>query len=127
MRTLLHEAGRTELLGTFIQTPHPVVAEVLAGLGFDFLCIDREHSAINNETLVNLIRAAEIAALPVMVRVADDAASAIAQALDAGASGVLVPRVESADEAAAVVKAARYPPLGKRGAGPAEQRSTAAT
>ena len=118
MKNLRYELGQTPLLGTFIQTPHPAILEVFRGLGFDLLCVDGEHSAINTETLVNLVRAADLADLPTMVRVADNTASMLGKALDAGATGVLVPHVESADEAASVVAASRYPPLGGRGVGP---------
>jgi 4-hydroxy-2-oxoheptanedioate aldolase len=87
-------------------------------LGFDFLCIESEHTAVNPGALVDLVRAADLAGLPTLVRVADNSDAGIAQALDAGANGILVPHVESQAEAIAIVSASRFPPLGIRGAGP---------
>jgi 4-hydroxy-2-oxoheptanedioate aldolase len=104
------------LSGIFLQAPHPVVPELVGRLGADVLCIDAEHGAMGRETVHALVGATPVHAL---VRVAETSASAIGSALDAGAAGVLVPRVESAAAAAAAVSFARYPPQGKRGIGPA--------
>lgn len=105
-------------VGTFVQTPHPVVPELLAGLGVDVLCLDQEHAAMSVETIHALTGAAALGGVPVIVRVADCTAHHIGSALDAGAAGVLVPRVRSAKDAAAAVAFARYPPEGERGLGP---------
>ncbi|MDQ6436099.1 aldolase/citrate lyase family protein [Mesorhizobium sp. LHD-90] len=110
--------GRQAMVGTFAAIPHPVAVEVVAQAGPDFLCIDWEHAQIGRDTLENLVRAADIHQVPAMVRVPGHAPEAIAAALDSGASGVLVPRVSTAEQARAVVKASRYPPLGERGVGP---------
>ncbi|MFS8044389.1 HpcH/HpaI aldolase family protein [Rhizobium sp. BR 314] len=106
------------LIGTFAAIPHPVAVEVTAASGVDFLCIDWEHSQISRERIEDLIRATDIHRVPAMVRVPGHAAEDIAAVLDAGAAGVLVPRVSTAEQARAVVKAMRYPPLGARGVGP---------
>ena len=106
------------LIGTFLQTPSAVAAELTAGLGFDFLCVEAEHSAMGRETVLALVAAASLAGTPALVRVAEGRTVEIAAALDAGAAGVIVPRVDSAEEAAAAVAAARFPPLGVRGVGP---------
>jgi 4-hydroxy-2-oxoheptanedioate aldolase len=106
------------LTGTFVQTPSPVVPELLGSLGIDFVCIDQEHSAIGVETLQALVAGAAVGGLPAVVRVPDAAGPYVAAALDAGAAGVIVPRVDSAAAAAGVVRAARYPPSGERGLGP---------
>jgi 4-hydroxy-2-oxoheptanedioate aldolase len=87
-------------------------------LGLDFVCVEAEHSAMSRETVQALVAAAALAATPALVRVADNAITEIAGALDAAAAGVIVPRVESAEEAEGVVRAARFPPLGARGVGP---------
>lgn len=110
-------AGK-HLVGTFVAIPHPVAMEVTAQAGFDFVCIDWEHVQIARDGIENLVRAADIHGMPAMVRVPGHAPEAIAAALDSGARGVLVPRVSTAAQAAAVVKATRYPPLGERGVGP---------
>ncbi|NLR99798.1 4-hydroxy-2-oxovalerate aldolase [Rhizobium sp. P38BS-XIX] len=106
------------LVGTFAAIPHPVAIEVTAASGVDFLCIDWEHSQISRDRIEDLIRAADVHRVPAMVRVPGHAAEDIAAALDAGAAGVLVPRVSTAEQARAAVKATRYPPLGARGVGP---------
>jgi len=84
----------------------------------DFACVEGEHSALGRETVQALVGAASSGGIPVLVRVADNTTVEIAGALDAGAAGVIVPRVDSAVEAAGVVRAARFPPVGARGIGP---------
>lgn len=111
------QQGET-LTGTFVQVTDPAAVEFLGRLGFDLLCVEGEHSAMGAETVQRLVAAAGLSPVPAIVRVADNTPQAIAAALDAGAQGVLVPRVSSAAEAAAAVRAARYPPLGLRGLGP---------
>src|SRR5262249_34709690 len=75
-------------------------------------------SGLGRESVQALVGASSAAGTPALVRVADNATVEIAAALDAGAAGLIVPRVDSAAEAAAVVRASRYPPLGARGIGP---------
>ncbi len=106
------------LVGTFLQTPHPAVAEFAAGLGFDFLCLEGEHSAMDLATVQNLVRAGNAGGAPMLVRVAQNEWVHIAAALDAGAEGVICPRVNDGVEARSLVSACRYPPAGDRGIGP---------
>ncbi|WP_105384464.1 HpcH/HpaI aldolase family protein [Neorhizobium alkalisoli] len=110
--------GYERVIGTFAAIPHPVAIEVIAATGLDFLCIDSEHSQIDRELIENLIRAADAHRVPAMVRVPSHAPEWAASALDAGAAGVLVPRVSTAAQAKAAVMATRYPPIGERGVGP---------
>lgn len=110
--------GQKRLIGTFAAIPHPVAIEVVAAAGPDFICIDAEHSQIGRELIENLIRAADVHRVPAMVRVPGHAPESIAGVLDAGAAGVLVPRVSTAAHAKAAVAATRYPPVGERGVGP---------
>jgi 4-hydroxy-2-oxoheptanedioate aldolase len=109
---------RARLIGTFAAIPHPVAVEVTASAGPDFICIDAEHGQIGRELIENLIRAADIHRVPAIVRVPGHAPESIAGVLDAGAAGVLVPRVSTAAQAKAAVSATRYPPIGERGVGP---------
>lgn len=110
--------GRALLVGTFAEIPHPAAVEVTAQSGPDFVCIDWEHGQIARDTIENLVRACDVHNVPAMVRVPGHAPEAIAAALDSGARGILVPRVSTAAQAAAAVKASRYPPEGERGVGP---------
>jgi 4-hydroxy-2-oxoheptanedioate aldolase len=105
-------------VGTFAGIPHPVAIEVTAAAGVDFICIDWEHAQISRERIEDLVRAADVHGVPAMVRVPGHAPEAIAAALDAGAAGILVPRVSTAEQARAAVHATRYPPVGMRGVGP---------
>ena len=84
----------------------------------DFICVDGEHSQIGRGDWENLFRAGEVHGVPVMARVPGKAPEALAGVLDAGARGVMVPMVSTAEEARAVVSACRYPPEGRRGVGP---------
>jgi 4-hydroxy-2-oxoheptanedioate aldolase len=112
------EAGEV-LIGTFVQTPHPVVCEFIGGnFGLDFLCLEGEHSAMGPETVLNMVVAANVTRTPALVRVANNEWTLIAQALDAGAQGVIAPRINTGEEAQALVRAALYPPAGDRGIGP---------
>jgi 4-hydroxy-2-oxoheptanedioate aldolase len=95
-----------------------VTAEVVGALGLDFVCVESEHSPLGRESVHAVIGAALLAGTPPLVRVADAGVVPIANALDDGAAGVIVPRVDSAEEAEAVVAAARFPPRGRRGVGP---------
>lgn len=110
--------GKTNLVGSFAAIPHPVAVEVMALTGLDFVCIDWEHAQIARDTIETMVRAADVHRVPAMVRVPGHAPEAIQAALDSGAQGVLVPRVSTAAQAEAAVKASRYPPLGERGVGP---------
>jgi 4-hydroxy-2-oxoheptanedioate aldolase len=110
--------GNAAMVGSFASIPHPAAVEVAAQAGFDFLCIDWEHSQIARDALENLVRAADVHDVPAMVRVPGHGAEEIAAALDSGAHGVLVPRVSTAEQARNAVKATRYPPVGERGVGP---------
>ncbi|RNJ44143.1 4-hydroxy-2-oxovalerate aldolase [Mesorhizobium erdmanii] len=110
--------GKANLVGSFAAIPHPVAVEVMALSGLDFLCVDWEHAQISRDMIESMVRAADVHRVPAMVRVPGHAPEAIQAALDSGAQGVLVPRVSTAAQAAMVVKASRYPPLGERGVGP---------
>lgn len=105
------------LLGTFITIQAPDLVESLATAGLDFLCLEGEHSAFGIAQMENLIRAANVADLPAVVRVAELGPD-ISRVLDIGAAGVIVPRIETVEEAREVVRRARYAPEGERGSGP---------
>ena len=106
------------LIGCFVSTPKLATCEVLAASGFDVLVADAEHAPLSASDVQTIIAGAELGGLPALVRLSDDSATSIQYALDGGAAGIIVPRVHTAAQAAAVVSAAAYPPKGTRGAGP---------
>lgn len=93
------------------------VIEILSNDVLDFLILDLEHGTFSIEVVENLIRTARAYRLPMVVRVADTQYHLISPCLDAGAGGVLVPRVESPQQARAAVDSARFPPQGRKGFG----------
>lgn len=113
----LKQALRAEqpVFGLFCSTPVPIVVEMIGCAGFDFVIIDTEHALVNPETLENMVRAADVVGLTALVRVPDASSGAILRALDAGAGGVVVPRMRSRDDAQRAVTACRYYPDGERG------------
>jgi staphyloferrin B biosynthesis citrate synthase len=104
--------GGKPLLGTFIKTPTSHATEILGLLGFDFVVIDEEHAPFDRVTTDQAILAARATNIAGIVRVPD--ISQILAVLDGGATGVLVPHVDSAKKAKEVVDACRYRG-GKRG------------
>ena len=106
------------VFGTWITLAGPSIVEVLGPAGFDFLVIDGEHCAFSENDLRNAVMACEKSAVNSVVRVRANEEPRIKLALDLGADAVLVPMVNSADEARQAVQAAKYPPLGGRGIGP---------
>ena len=106
---------RTALLGTIVSLASPEVAEVLSDAGFDWLFVDAEHSPLEALTIQRILQGA--GATPCLVRLARADEVSIKKALDVGAAGVIAPMVNSAEQAAQVVRWARYAPLGTRGVG----------
>lgn len=102
------------VFGLFCSIPSPAAVELIGEADFDFVIIDTEHVMVNPETLENMIRAAEAAGLTPLVRVSQINSKEMLQALDGGAQGIVVPRVENADEMRRVVAACKYHPEGSR-------------
>ena len=92
------------------------IARIAAEAGAEFAIFDMEHSGWGLETIRMLIATARPDALTPMVRVPATESHFIARALDLGASGLMVPMVETAEQAARIARAAKYPPVGRRGA-----------
>jgi len=95
----------------------PEIARLLAAAGFDFVFIDAEHGPFGLETLHSLIRACLERDITPIVRVGELLYSLVARALDAGAQGIIFPRVESQTLLAEAIRWTRFPPLGVRGYG----------
>lgn len=94
---------------------NPALAKILADAGFDFFILDLEHGAYTLPTAAHIVQMARLANITPIVRVPDGMYHLIAPVLDAGAQGILVPRVETREVAERSVAAMRYPPLGVRG------------
>ncbi len=106
--------GKELVFGTWLQTGNPIVAEIMAECGWDYIAADMEHTAINENDFVDFARAIKGKAAA-FARVESDDALAIRKVLDLGAQGVIVPMVNTKEQAKKVVEAAKYAPMGKRG------------
>ena len=104
-------------VGTWLKIASGEPAEIMAFAGFDFVVVDLEHAPLDLETAYRLINTAAALGMTPIVRVPDKTPSTIQKILDAGAMGILVPHVDTVEEAAAVGRACRFPPHGVRGAG----------
>ncbi len=113
----------TPTIGSWITLNHPSIAEIMADAGFDWLCIDMEHSVTDYFEAQQLIIAIQSKGIKAFVRVGENNTRIIKRILDAGADGIIVPSVNSAAEAQKAVNAMRYPPVGTRGVGLARAQS----
>jgi 4-hydroxy-2-oxoheptanedioate aldolase len=104
-------------VGTWLSLPSPEVAEYVSRLGFDWLVIDAEHNPIDIRTLAQMFAAMAASNTAPMVRIPWNSAENFKRVLDAGAWGVVVPMVNSREEAEQAVSAARYYPDGTRSVG----------
>jgi 2-keto-3-deoxy-L-rhamnonate aldolase RhmA len=108
--------ARESLLGCFLTSPSEVAIELLALSGFDFLVIDTEHGFFHSESVERMVRAADAAGIPAIVRVPNCQAFADAgRALDAGAAGTLFPRADGAAAVRGAIESVKFAPIGKRG------------
>jgi len=103
--------------GSWITLGHSSIAEIMAQAGFDWLVVDLEHSTISYEQAGELIRTITLAGLPALVRLTSNHPDQIKRVMDAGASGLIVPMVTSADDARQALASMYYPPRGNRGVG----------
>lgn len=104
------------LLSTLVSFPSPEVVELLSKLDFDWLFVDGEHGPFGTLEMQRMLQAAGNNC-PCLIRVPSNDRVYIKQALDIGAAGIIVPQINSAEEAQAAVDAAKYPPRGQRGVG----------
>lgn len=108
------KAGEQQI-GLWVTIPDPGVAEALAGAGFDWLLFDTEHTPVEVSTVLSQLQAAAPYPVSALVRPVTNDTALIKRHLDQGAQTLLVPYVQSADEAAAAVSAMHYAPRGERG------------
>jgi len=104
-------------IGSWLTLNNSSVAEIMADAGFDWLCVDLEHTIIDYEETQQLIMAIQSKGLMAFVRVGENNTRIIKRVLDAGADGIIVPSVNSVSEARKAVDSVKYPPYGKRGVG----------
>ncbi len=102
------------MIGAFVTLPALEVAEVMSAVGLDWLLIDCEHAPLDALWAQRLLQAARV---PGVLRVADGHEATLKRALDTGAAGVVVPMVNTAQQARSIVSFCKYPPLGSRGVG----------
>ena len=108
-------AGGEQLLGALVRVPSEELVEMVAVSGFDFVLLDSEHGPADVTELRRHLVLAETHGVPVLVRVGGHEPALVLRVLDAGADGVVAPHIDTAEQAAALVASAHYPPLGVRG------------
>jgi len=109
-------AAGERIIGTMVtESHHPDVARALAGAGLDFMFIDTEHCPYDMETVHTLCQAARRWGIDPIVRVPDTAYHLMCRPLDAGAVGLMVPRVETREQAQEIAECVFFPPRGRRG------------
>ena len=105
-------------LGGWLTVPSSVSAEIMAHSGFDWVCIDMQHGLIDYSEMVHMLQGISSTDTVPLVRVPRNEPGIIGKCLDAGAWGIIVPMVNSKEEARAAVEACRYAPVGIRSYGP---------
>ncbi len=104
-------------VGSWVTIGHHSVIEIMASAGFEWLTIDIEHSPISFETAQTLIATTKSCGLSSLVRVGKNDELIIKRVMDSGADGVIVPMVNTKDDAIKAVSYVKYPPVGRRGVG----------
>lgn len=104
------------LVGTMVaELRQPSVMQLLANAGMDFAIIDNEHGSFSSESIADLARMARALGVTPLVRVPDLAYPYLAQSLDGGVQGIMLPRVYTAEQVHEALDIIKYPPVGKRG------------
>src|SRR3990172_7659368 len=118
MISLKNKLKKKELtIGSWITFANSAIAEIMAKAGFDWLTVDMEHSSLTISQAQQLIQTIELCGVAPLVRVGENNPNLIKRVMDAGSHGVIVPMVNSKEEANNAVNAVKYPPTGKRGVG----------
>jgi len=113
IRKVLKNGGCS--VGSWMQIPHSSIAEIMGQANYDWVAVDMEHGAISVHQLPDIFRALELGNTLPIARLARGHYKDCKQALDAGAAGVIVPMIESAEQLRKVRSATRWPPAGERG------------
>ncbi len=96
------------MLGAFLKTPHPIIVEIMAQIGFDFLVVDAEHAPFDRASIDMMIIAGRSVNCPILVRVPASTPDWVLNVLDAGAAGIMVPHVETVDQARDLARSVSY-------------------
>ena len=104
-------------IGGWLTIPSQLTAESTAAADLDYVCIDMQHGLIDYSDVVRMLPSIALGGVTPIVRVPENSAANISTALDAGAIGVIIPLVNSVEEATAAVAGCRYPPVGERSYG----------
>ena len=104
-------------IGSWITLNHTSIVEIIAEAGFDWLCVDLEHSVTDYKEAQQLISTIQSKGILAYVRVGENNPLIIKRVLDAGADGIIIPSINSKKEALKAVESIFYPPIGKRGVG----------
>lgn len=116
--SLKERLARSELtIGSWITLGHPAIAEIMASAGFDWLVLDMEHSVMELSEAQIIIQVLDKQQCPAIVRLTSNHPDQIKRVMDAGASGVMIPMIKSAEDAKIAVSSVYYPPQGQRGVG----------
>lgn len=116
-------AAGDKLVGCWLALYSTIAAEIVALAGFDVLIIDQEHGPGDPLNAIGLMQAARAGEAPCLMRIASHDPNLIKRALDTGVDGLIVPMVETPEQAVAVVAACRFPPEGIRGIAPGSVRA----
>lgn len=114
-------------LGTWITVYHRSLVEIPCNAGLDWICVDLEHSTIDLDQAGILISLARARNVPALVRLSSNDPVQIKRVMDSGATGIIVPMINSKEEALAAYRAMHYPPLGLRGVGLSSAQDYGAT
>jgi 2-keto-3-deoxy-L-rhamnonate aldolase RhmA len=109
--------GKTVYGTMMVEFRSSAAAQILAAAGFDYFFIDMEHGTFGYETMSDMIRAGRMAGIAPMVRVSDCQYHLMSRPLDAGAMGLMIPRVETREQVEQIIRWTKYPPWGIRGCG----------
>ncbi len=116
------ETGNTQF-GAWLSIPDQTVAEIMAGAGFDWLLVDHEHGPFELRDVMSHLQAMAPYDVAPIVRPVDDNPALLKKLCDIGAQSFIVPMIDTAEQAAAVVSAVKYPPDGRRGLGTSMARA----
>jgi 2-keto-3-deoxy-L-rhamnonate aldolase RhmA len=107
--------GRAVIGTMIVQVREPAIVQLFAEFGLDYLFIDMEHGPFSIETASDLIQVARLAGITPLVRVGETQYHLYSRALDAGAMGIMTPRVETVEQVRRIISYTKYPPVGERG------------